>query len=92
MKKNNWQSFSKGILAICLCGAAFCGICGLGAKFSNIPWLTIAAGICLFVLVVSIIWLLGYMSREVENHQKANVSNEPIPQKVTEPYDYEKDL
>lgn len=66
---NNWNSFSRGICVALLIIAAFCGICGLGAAFNQIPWLLIAGGICLLLMISVIIWFLGYMSRKNTSSQ-----------------------
>ena len=68
MKNNNensWNSFSRGLCVALLTIAAFCGICGLGAAFNQIPWLLIAGGVCLLLIISAAIWFLGYMSRQV---------------------------
>ena len=67
---NNWNSFSRGICAVLLIIAAFCGVCGLGAAFNQIPWLLIAGGICLLLMISVIIWFLGYMSRKPSSQDK----------------------
>lgn len=80
---NSWNCFSRGICVTLLIIAAFCGICGLGAAFSQIPWLLIAGGICLLLMVSVIIWFLGYMSKKVPttSNEESNevVTVEPIP-------------
>lgn len=76
---NNWNSFSRGICVALLIIAAFCGICGLGAAFNQIPWLLIAGGICLLLMVSVIIWFLGYMSRKTtQGNGKYEISEDEV--------------
>lgn len=76
---NNWNSFSRGICVALLIIAAFCGICGLGAAFNQIPWLLIAGGICLLLMVSVIIWFLGYMSRKTtQGNGKYEISEDDV--------------
>ena len=92
-KHNNWNSFSRGVLAVLLIAAIFCGICGLGATFSHVPWLLIAGGICLLVIIFSIIWGLGYKSRQVSEPVSENPGEEASHSSSTKekPFDYEKE-
>lgn len=66
MKNNNvnsWNLFSRCVFVVLLAIAAFCGICGFGAKFNQIPWFRIAVIICVILIFAFIIWLFGLMSR-----------------------------
>ena len=68
MKNNNWwNAFSRGLFVALLALAIFCGICALGAAFSNIPWLLLSGGICILLVIGAIVWFLGYLSRNVKN-------------------------
>lgn len=64
---NNWNSFSRGLFVALVMLAIFCGICAIGATFSNIPWLLLSGGICILLSLGAIIWLLGYLSRNVKH-------------------------
>lgn len=64
---NNWNSFSRGLFVALLILAIFCGICALGATFSNVPWLLLSGGICILLILGVIIWFLGYLSRSVKH-------------------------
>lgn len=63
---NNWNSFSRGLFVALVMFAIFCGICAIGAAFSNIPWLLLSGGICILLSLGAIIWFLGYLSRNVK--------------------------
>ena len=80
---NNWNAFSRGLCVALLVIAAFCGICGLGAALNQIPWLLIAGGVCLLLLICAAIWFLGYKSHQPKEEstprQVAHVAIVPVP-------------
>lgn len=86
MKTNNWNSFSRGLCVALLTISAFCGICGLGAAFDEIPWLLIAGGVCLLLIISAAIWFLGYMSRQVTAPSKETQPAKQV-EKAQKPYD-----
>lgn len=70
---------SRYLLGLLLSITAFCGICGLGAHFNQIPWLWLATGCLAFTLFSFLVWWLGHLSttkREMKNARNQKGDNQ----------------